>query len=37
MYEGQVVGVVPPTTSREQLGLMMAGSVEEPIGAGSRS
>ena len=37
MYEGQVVGVVPPTTSREQLGLMMAGSVEEPIGAGSPS
>jgi len=25
MYRGRVVGVVPPTTSREVLGLMMAG------------
>jgi simple sugar transport system ATP-binding protein len=29
MYEGVVVGIVPPTTSREQLGLMMAGSTGE--------
>ena len=27
MYEGQIVGIVPPTTSREQLGLMMAGAA----------
>ena len=25
MYRGRIVGVVPPTTSREVLGLMMAG------------
>jgi ABC-type uncharacterized transport system ATPase subunit len=25
MYRGQIVGIVPPTTSREQLGKMMAG------------
>lgn len=25
MYRGRVVGVVPPTVSREQIGLMMAG------------
>jgi general nucleoside transport system ATP-binding protein len=29
MYEGGFVGIVPPTTSREQLGLMMAGSIGE--------
>jgi simple sugar transport system ATP-binding protein len=36
MFEGRIVGVVPPTTSREQLGLMMAGSSEigsDPVGA----
>jgi simple sugar transport system ATP-binding protein len=27
MYEGSIVGIVPPTTTREQLGLMMAGSA----------
>jgi general nucleoside transport system ATP-binding protein len=26
MYHGQVVGIVPPDTPREQLGLMMAGA-----------
>ncbi|MEY3966599.1 MAG: hypothetical protein RLZ96_125, partial [Actinomycetota bacterium] len=25
MYRGEIVGIVPPTTSREQLGKMMAG------------
>jgi simple sugar transport system ATP-binding protein len=25
MYRGRIVGVVPPTTSRERIGLMMAG------------
>ncbi len=25
MYRGRIVGIVPPTTSREQIGLMMAG------------
>jgi general nucleoside transport system ATP-binding protein len=29
MYEGAIVGIVPPTTSRDQLGLMMAGSTGE--------
>ena len=33
MYEGQIVGIVPPTTSREQLGLMMAGAALEVTGA----
>ncbi|WP_298037905.1 ABC transporter ATP-binding protein [uncultured Microbacterium sp.] len=28
MYRGKVVGIVPGDTSREQLGLMMAGMVE---------
>ncbi|MHB1496619.1 MAG: ABC transporter ATP-binding protein [Acidimicrobiales bacterium] len=28
MYRGRIVGVVPPTTSREQIGLMMAGAAE---------
>ncbi|MGO2049123.1 MAG: ABC transporter ATP-binding protein [Microbacterium sp.] len=28
MYRGKVVGVVPGDTSREQLGLMMAGMIE---------
>jgi simple sugar transport system ATP-binding protein len=32
MYRGRVVGVVPPSTSREALGLMMAGvPVEEAL------
>jgi len=37
MYRGRVVGVVPPDTSREALGLMMAGvPVEEALaGAGA--
>jgi ABC-type uncharacterized transport system ATPase subunit len=33
MYEGRIVGIVPPSTSREQLGLMMAGAVEDVPGA----
>jgi len=28
MYHGRIVGIVPPTTSRDQLGLMMAGASE---------
>jgi len=33
MYEGQVMGIVDPkTTTREQVGLLMAG-VTEPVGA----
>jgi simple sugar transport system ATP-binding protein len=28
MFRGGIVGIVPPTTSREQLGLMMAGIPE---------
>jgi general nucleoside transport system ATP-binding protein len=35
MYEGEIVGVVPPTTSRERLGLMMAGSAAEPVEGGA--
>jgi ABC-type uncharacterized transport system ATPase subunit len=30
MYRGRVIGVVPPTTSRDRIGLMMAG-VEDPV------
>jgi simple sugar transport system ATP-binding protein len=34
MYRGQVVGIVPPDTSREVLGLMMAGvPTEEALAA----
>ncbi|WP_436773428.1 ABC transporter ATP-binding protein [Yinghuangia sp. YIM S09857] len=29
MYRGRIVGIVPPTATREQLGLLMAG-VEDP-------
>ena len=29
LYEGRLVGVVPPSTSREQLGLMMGGHASE--------
>ncbi|MCF2529783.1 ABC transporter ATP-binding protein [Yinghuangia soli] len=29
MYRGRIVGIVPPTASREQLGLLMAG-VDDP-------
>jgi simple sugar transport system ATP-binding protein len=25
MYRGRIVGIVPPSTSREQIGLLMAG------------
>jgi ABC-type uncharacterized transport system ATPase subunit len=32
MYRGRVVGIVPPTTSRERIGLLMAG-VEDGAGA----
>jgi len=34
MYEGRITGVVPPGTSREQIGLMMAGAPEA-VAAGS--
>jgi simple sugar transport system ATP-binding protein len=30
MFRGKVVGVVPPTTSREEIGLMMAGADRGP-------
>jgi general nucleoside transport system ATP-binding protein len=33
MYHGQVVGIVPPDTPREQLGLMMAGASRADGGA----
>ena len=29
MYRGRIVGIVPPDTSREVLGLMMAGVPPE--------
>ncbi len=29
MYHGRIVGIVPPDTDRDTLGLMMAGAVEE--------
>jgi len=29
MYRGRAVGIVPATTPRDQLGLMMAGIVPE--------
>ncbi len=31
MFEGRIVGVVDPDTSREEIGLLMAG-VSEPSG-----
>jgi simple sugar transport system ATP-binding protein len=38
MFRGRIVGVVPPTTSREQIGLMMAGvetgTPAQPAGDG---
>ncbi len=37
MYRGRVVGIVPATTSREDLGLMMAGIVPEAASAASRT
>jgi general nucleoside transport system ATP-binding protein len=34
MYRGRIVGIVPPDTSREALGLMMAGvPTEEALAA----
>jgi hypothetical protein len=36
MYRGRLVGIVPPDTSREVLGLMMAGvPTEEALAAAS--
>ena len=35
MYRGRVVGIVPPATSREVLGLMMAGVPAEEAMAGA--
>ncbi|OYO21017.1 heme ABC transporter ATP-binding protein [Enemella dayhoffiae] len=35
MYRGRIVGVVPADTSREVLGLMMAGATAEEAGAHS--
>src|ERR1019366_8420872 len=34
MFGGRIMGIVPPTTSREQLGLMMAGSDHGLAAAG---
>ena len=36
MYRGRLIGIVPPDTSREVLGLMMAGiPTEEALAAAS--
>jgi ABC-type sugar transport system ATPase subunit len=36
MYRGRIVGIVPPDTSREVLGLMMAGiPADEAIASAS--
>ncbi|WP_375429738.1 ABC transporter ATP-binding protein [uncultured Friedmanniella sp.] len=37
MYRGRIVGIVPPDTSREVLGLMMAGVPTEEALAGAAS
>jgi len=31
MYHGKIVGIVPPSTDRETLGLMMAGAHQEEV------
>jgi ABC-type uncharacterized transport system ATPase subunit len=31
MYRGRIVAVVPPDTSREELGLLMAGITENAV------
>jgi simple sugar transport system ATP-binding protein len=37
MYRGRIVGIVPPTASREQIGLMMAGAGDgSPSQAGTQ-
>ena len=36
MYRGRIVGIVPPWTSRETLGLMMAGAPPEQAVAQSQ-
>ena len=33
MYRGKIVGIVPPTTSREHIGQMMAGIMPEGVAA----
>ena len=33
MYRGRIVGIVPPSTTREQMGQLMAGIVPEGIAA----
>ena len=36
MYRGKIIGIVPPDTSREVLGLMMAGvPTEEALASAS--
>ena len=37
MYRGRIVGIVPPDTSNEELGLLMAGSSAEEAAAATRS
>jgi simple sugar transport system ATP-binding protein len=31
MYRGRIVGIVPPDTSNEELGLLMAGSAVDDV------
>jgi simple sugar transport system ATP-binding protein len=31
MYEGRIVGELPPTASDEQLGLLMTGGARAPV------
>ena len=35
MFDGRITGVVPPTTSREMIGLMMAGATLEEVASGA--
>jgi ABC-type sugar transport system ATPase subunit len=37
MYEGEIVGVVPPDTELQDLGLMMAGAkrINMPVNGGN--
>jgi simple sugar transport system ATP-binding protein len=37
MYRGQIVGIVPPDTTNEELGLLMAGASLEEAGAAAET
>jgi len=37
MFDGRITGIVPPTTSREQIGLMMAGASFDQVMSGAVS